>query len=75
MYICMCNGFSGFGAVETAESNMAVNYFRSVRSAGNDKHIHSRVEYVNMIKDCLKMQKNVCLFRHFHNLNKEAIFK
>lgn len=66
--------FSGFGAAETAESNMAFNYFRLVRSSADTRTVN-KLEYVNMISDCIKMQKNVCLFRNFSDIDKENIFK
>ena len=33
------------------------------------------VEYTEMLRDVFKMKKNLCLFRHFHALNKDDIFK
>ncbi len=35
----------------------------------------SSAEYVLMIQDVLKMQKNLCLFRHFDDLDKTKLFK
>lgn len=74
-HLQVCDLFtSGFGAAETAESNMAVNYFRLVRGITDERPV-SQAEYVHMIRDCIKMQRNVCIFRHFNKLDKEAIFK
>lgn len=33
----------------------------------------SKLEYVLMIREALKLNKNVCLFRHFQNLDKERL--
>lgn len=40
-----------------------------------DPKLLSRTEYVKMIKDVIKLQKNVCVFRHFNQLNKTSIFE
>uniref|UniRef100_A0A915KWR9 Solute carrier family 12 member 9 n=1 Tax=Romanomermis culicivorax TaxID=13658 RepID=A0A915KWR9_ROMCU len=34
----------------------------------------SAVEYVHIIADVLRMNKNICLARHFHKLDKETLF-
>lgn len=46
----------------------------SIRTDTAPKHI-SPSDYVKMIYDCLKFQKNVCLCRHFNQLDKAAIMK
>lgn len=46
--------------------------FPNIRSLGFDKAL-SPSEYVMMIKDFVKMKKSICLCRHFHDLDKEAI--
>ncbi len=35
----------------------------------------SAEDYVKTMLDVLKMNKNLCLARHFHRFDKEAIFK
>ena len=47
--------------------------FASLRQDGNEKQF-TLEEYVHMIRDTLKLNKNVCLCRHFHRLNKETVF-
>lgn len=46
----------------------------SLRGSPGDKSLDSK-EFVGMIADVLKMRKNVCLCRHFHNLDKKLISK
>ena len=49
-------------------------YFPAVRAQGDEKSMGA-TEYVKMISDCLKMKRSVCLFRHFHDLDKEEIIR
>ncbi|KAJ9592431.1 hypothetical protein L9F63_015847, partial [Diploptera punctata] len=46
----------------------------SLRTSTSEKVLDSR-EYVGMIADVLRMRKNICLCRHFHNLDKRLISK
>ncbi|ESO10179.1 hypothetical protein HELRODRAFT_73094 [Helobdella robusta] len=39
----------------------------------NTEKSFSKLEYVLMIRDAIKLKKNVCLFRHFHLLDKIKI--
>ena len=48
--------------------------FPAIRSDEATERL-SPMEYVLMLQDIFKMNKNICLFRHFSSLNKEAIFK
>ncbi|RWS13256.1 solute carrier family 12 member 9-like protein [Dinothrombium tinctorium] len=46
---------------------------RNLEEGNNAKHL-SPEEYVGMIYDCVfRLQKNVCLARHFHLFNKELV--
>ena len=47
--------------------------FPNPRAMGSTKELQA-AEYVQMLHDTAKMNKNICLFRHFHDLNKEVIF-
>ncbi|XP_041377713.1 solute carrier family 12 member 9-like isoform X2 [Gigantopelta aegis] len=49
------------------------HFFEGPRSSGEQKQVTS-LEYVGMIRDILKMGKNVALFRHFSTLDKNEIF-
>ena len=49
------------------------HFFEGPRSATEQKQVTS-LEYVDMIRDVLKMGKNVALFRHFSKLDKNDIF-
>ncbi|XP_021924714.1 solute carrier family 12 member 9 isoform X2 [Zootermopsis nevadensis] len=57
--------------------NVYTNSGRSVftlRSSASEKALGA-IEYVGMVTDTLKMRRNVCLCRHFHNLDKKLIAK
>ena len=49
------------------------NVFR-LRGSPSEKVLNVN-EYVGMVADVLKLQKNVCLCRHFHNLDKKLVSK
>lgn len=46
--------------------------FRRVRDPSTPRDI-TEEEYVKLVTDALKLQKNVCLFRHFNQLDKVAV--
>jgi potassium/chloride transporter 9 len=46
----------------------------TLRSSTSEKALGA-VEYVGMVADTLKLRKNICLCRHFHNLDKKLIAK
>ena len=46
--------------------------FRKVRDPSGQRDV-TEEQYVKLICDGLKLQKNVCLFRHFNQLNKSAV--
>ena len=46
--------------------------FRKVRESSAPRDV-TEEEFVKMIADSLKLQKNICLFRHFNQLDKSAI--
>lgn len=48
--------------------------FPVLRADSEDKRLGAE-EYVLMLSDTFKMNKNVCVFRDFHKLNKEELFK
>ncbi|XP_062904854.1 solute carrier family 12 member 9-like [Mobula hypostoma] len=48
-------------------------HFPPVRGSESDKSL-SEVEYVAIISDALKMQKNICLARYFFTMNKKDLF-
>ena len=64
--------FYGQGGGQDEWSDLAT-MFPDLRQTGNTRSIMSQ-EYVQMISDSLKMNKNVCIFRHFQNLDKTEIF-
>jgi potassium/chloride transporter 9 len=43
-----------------------------LRSSTSEKALDV-VEYVGMVADTLKLRKNICLCRHFHNLDKKLM--
>lgn len=60
---------------DSVDEGMSDMYdFANPRQSDSERHI-SRREYLNMIHDAFKLKKNVCLLRHFHMLDKEAILK
>ena len=58
------------------EENPEIFYskFPALRQLEMEKHLCPE-EYVMIVMDALKMNKNLCLCRHFHLLNKEAIVR
>ncbi|BFZ23131.1 hypothetical protein BsWGS_26170 [Bradybaena similaris] len=62
-----------FGSVENGSFSDIESYFESPRT-GTSKYL-SGEEYVKLIQDAIKIQKNVFLCRNFQQLNKEAILK
>ena len=63
-----------FGAVEDGRSQELENNFGDIRNDIEDRTISAPGEYVSFIRDTLKLMKNVCLCRHFSQLDKRAIF-
>jgi len=66
-------GVRFYGAESNGEEDFH-NKFPNLRTMSEQKHV-SREEYVAMISDGLKLDKNVCLFRHFNKLDRDAIMK
>ncbi|ELU01652.1 hypothetical protein CAPTEDRAFT_155483 [Capitella teleta] len=60
----------------TAEESedLVYNRFEPLRAIGVEKSL-SAMEYLCMVQDALKMRKNVCLCRHFNQLNKESVLR
>ncbi|XP_059829854.1 solute carrier family 12 member 9 isoform X2 [Hypanus sabinus] len=48
-------------------------HFPPVRGSESDKSL-SEMEYVAIISDALKMQKNICLARYFFTMNRKDLF-
>ncbi|GFN85558.1 solute carrier family 12 member 9 [Plakobranchus ocellatus] len=65
-----------FGSTERREDSTSGNVLETFDSPRTDpgKRV-SQYEYVKLIKDALKLQKNVFLCRNFQLLDKEAILK
>lgn len=61
----------------SAENGIDDDFYTKFPQLRLDNHNRSlRIpEYIQLISDVLKMNKNVCLCRHFHQLNKEEILK
>lgn len=59
-----------FSDVETSEGRQLFE----LRSVNSGKKLDA-TQFVGMIADILKLKKNVCVCRHFHNLEKSAISK
>ncbi|XP_046326120.1 solute carrier family 12 member 9-like isoform X1 [Haliotis rufescens] len=64
-----------FGNVEVGSFNQIEGYFGGPRDGSSPRNILSETEYVNMIKDCIKLGKNLCLCRHFNQMNKMEILE
>ncbi|OWF41053.1 Solute carrier family 12 member 9 [Mizuhopecten yessoensis] len=60
------------GGVENGVSSNMEGLFSSLRGEHENKSLQPG-EYVQMIEDSLKLQKNVILCRHFHLLNKTVV--
>jgi potassium/chloride transporter 9 len=58
--------------VENGTYSEVESFFAGIRDPDTQKHL-TPSEYVMMIRDSLKMQKNVCLCRNFHALDKKQI--
>ncbi|XP_061163585.1 solute carrier family 12 member 9-like isoform X2 [Saccostrea echinata] len=61
-----------FTRLESGKKESIDNLFMNVRGEGDPRNLAS-LEYVKLISDSLKMQKNVCLCRHFDQLSKQSI--
>ncbi|KAK7790737.1 hypothetical protein R5R35_013092 [Gryllus longicercus] len=59
-----------FTTVETCEGRQLFE----LRTLSNGKTLDS-TQFVGMIADTLKMKKNICVCRHFHNLDKSSIIR
>ncbi|XP_014789783.1 solute carrier family 12 member 9 isoform X2 [Octopus bimaculoides] len=60
-------------SVEDGSSENISERFGAVRSDKDPHSVQSSEEFVGFIRDCLKMQKNVCICRHFNQLDKNSI--
>lgn len=60
------------GGVENGISASLDDLFSSLREENETKTLQPK-EYVQMIEDSLKLQKNVILCRHFHTMNKSIV--
>ncbi|XP_076452159.1 solute carrier family 12 member 9-like isoform X2 [Babylonia areolata] len=58
--------------VENGTYTQVESFFTDIRHVERQRHL-SATEYVMMIRDSLKMHKNVCLCRHFHLLDKKQM--
>ena len=58
--------------VENGTYSQVESFFTGIRNPEDQRHL-SPTEYVMMIRDSLKMHKNICLCRHFHLLDKRQI--
>ena len=58
--------------MENGTYEEVASFFDGIRDVEDQRHI-SATEYVMMIRDSLKMHKNLCLCRHFHLLDKRQI--
>jgi potassium/chloride transporter 9 len=61
----------GAGELKAANTTSGHNVFL-LRSSNSEKALDV-VDYVGMVADTLKMRKNICLCRHFHNLDKKLM--
>uniref|UniRef100_A0A914XSC4 SLC12A transporter C-terminal domain-containing protein n=1 Tax=Plectus sambesii TaxID=2011161 RepID=A0A914XSC4_9BILA len=65
--------FAKIDRAEVVEYFTAKDYMpQEMNEAG--EHL-STVEYVHIVRDVLKLHKNICIARHFHRLDKEALFR
>ncbi|KAL8581793.1 hypothetical protein ACOMHN_010167 [Nucella lapillus] len=59
--------------VEDGTYTQVESFFDGIRASEDQRRLSSPSEYVGMVRDSLKMHKNVCLCRHFHLLDKRQI--
>lgn len=63
-----------FGAIERGGFSTIESYFDGPRVSEQERSL-SKGEYVQLIHDTLKLQKNICLCRNFQLLNKDNVLK
>ena len=56
------------------EDDTIFDQFPQLRTSESERQM-TNLEYLQIVADAVKMRKNVCLCRHFHNLDKDMILK
>ncbi|GAB1606480.1 solute carrier family 12 member 9-like [Argonauta hians] len=59
-------------SVEDGSPDNIWEQFGPIRSDSQSHGVDSPKEFVGFIRDCLKMQKNICICRHFNQLDKNV---
>jgi hypothetical protein len=71
MLCCSSSSQYGTGGLKDAQTTSGQSVFH-LRCSSGEKALGAD-EYVGMVADTLKMGKNICLCRHFHNLDKKLM--